>query len=56
MKLKYDKLLSNIAFKCKLGQYPPDANGGGAPRCMFAVSDTGVGINTQVGRCRLTPG
>ena len=56
LKLKHDKPLSSFAFKCKLGHYAPDANGGGAPRCMFAVSDTGVGINTQVWRCSLTPG
>ena len=48
MKLKYDKLLSNLAFKCKVRHYRA-ADG-------FDVSDKPALLQmAMVGRCCLTP-
>ena len=55
MKLKYDKLLSNVAFKCNLRHYNVEAM---LSRATNALEDEVrcSGQSFTVGPCRSTPG
>ena len=51
MKLKYDKLLSNVGFNCNLRQYNKEWG-----QCFEGYMKRGKGYCAKVGQCRLTPG